>query len=1367
MNFKTTLVLLVLVAAVAALLLLGPAVTAWRGPGAPEPAAATGETLNVLEHELTPDRLTRIEVDKGGRHLVLERAAGGEWSLPGKWPTRQPEVEALVNLLTGLRSRFAPEPLSGPPEVLKQYGLDRPEVTVTVTAGGKQYRLAFAEKDERDSGDRFARPTYLRLNDNPEVVRLGPGLVSALDKSVDYYQQRRLFPGERVPAEPGGTDRVERLAGKALAVEEGKGPGESYTLTRAGDWELTRPVHDRADPDKLKAVLTAVPDVWAEQFVDRGTKPLSEFGLAPPEQTVAVTRPGGDTVTLLVGKTSPTVRERKVARPAPPGVPVPLQTETVREEFRYAKLKDNDQVFEVKADRIKELLVPAKDLRDARLARFRTEDARRLELSYGGQDVVLAKDKERWRLEKPVRADAETSKVNEVLDKLSALEARDADLIDKSEPKKYGFDDPAKVGRMVVTVEEEKGEGEKKTKTTRVLTFRLGKHDADKHKLYVQTAEKKEGDKAEAVWPRVNAVDDALAPLASRPALAYRGRRVLDFAAADLDTVRVERGGETVALKQAKDGWRLTAPVAAEADTGKAGQLAGSLGNLEAVEYVNDAPTPQDLDTYGLGKGAVKATLTFTGAGKRPAQTLLVGKERPGRSGEFFAKLESGPSVFVVRKDVRDALDQGSLAYRPLPLWQVASDEVTSLRVQRAGEPEHRLTRRDGGWKVGGPFDAPALASLVEPLLTELAGPRAERFVAHAAKDLKPYGLDAPHLRLTLTAAGKERTLLVGSPTGPGARTHYAKRDDDGAVFVVGDKLLAEADRGALDLLDRTLLTLDAKGITRVESKGGAAPLALQRKGEAWEVVQSPAPAPFVADAGAVDGLLGAWSHLQAVRFAAYGPNVEAAKYGLDRPAVTVTVTVQPPEAGGKKAAPVTHTLAIGKPVEGGGGERYARLDSGPGVAVLPSYAAGDFTRTYLDYVSRTLLKVDPSAVTGLVRQMGGQALDVRKREDGWQIVKPRDLRADDATLDRLVEQLASLRAARVAAYPAKDVKPFGLDAPAATITLDGAKPAVLKVGKPVDAAAADGGDRFAQVVGSDVVAVLPGALVRTLLADPLRFRDRAVARFADADRAVLERGPRKATFAKVDGTWKMTEPLEAEAEQLDLDDFVNAVARLRADELVAEKPADLKPFGLDRPEARWRFTSGAQEVLDLLVGTREKGGPRCYAKLAQGDLVFLLDPQLAGRVLGEYRKRAVWPTPPDAAQVEVVHFGYARDPFVLQKVDNAWEVAGRPGVKVSTPAVNDALAALAGLRVERYALDKGADLKLFGLEPPELVLEVQGPGGKQTLHVGHAEGGSKRRYAHVPGKERDVMVISEADAGRIVRDLAAFTERGDKPRKP
>ena len=275
------------------------------------------------------------------------------------------------------------------------------------------------------------------------------------------------------------------------------------------------------------------------------------------------------------------------------------------------------------------------------------------------------------------------------------------------------------------------------------------------------------------------------------------------------------------------------------------------------------------------------------------------------------------------------------------------------------------------------------------------------------------------------------------------------------------------------------------------------------------------------------------------------------------------------------------------------------------------------------------------------------------------------------------------------------------------------------------------------------------------------------MAQFADADKIVLERGPRKATFASVDGTWKMTEPVAAAAEQTEVEEFINAVARLRADEMVAEKPADLKPYGLDKPQATWRFLSGTKEVLNLLVGGADKTGRRRYAKLAAGDVVFLLDPPTTTRVLAEYRTRAVWATPLDAAQVEGVRFGYERNPFALDKVDGLWEVAGKPGEVVKVQAVNDALDALA--RLQGRALRPRQGGRPEAVRPGAAGAVDRGADARRAsgrLQIGRTEGESKRYYARVPDKDRsDVFVISEADGARIVRDLAAFTEK--VPKKP
>src|SRR5262249_28041285 len=152
------------------------------------------------------------------------------------------------------------------------------------------------------------------------------------------------------------------------------------------------------------------------------------------------------------------------------------------------------------------------NLRDTRLARFTTGDARRVEIDQQGRSTLLVKEKDRWKLDKPIQSDADTEKVNELLNKLTGLDARKEDIHDVPEPagpegksaalQPFGLDKPA--ASVKVTVEEEvKGPGEAKQKKMRTLKFAIGKEDEKAKKLYVQTDD----------WPRVNAVVDSLLPL--------------------------------------------------------------------------------------------------------------------------------------------------------------------------------------------------------------------------------------------------------------------------------------------------------------------------------------------------------------------------------------------------------------------------------------------------------------------------------------------------------------------------------------------------------------------------------------------------------------------------------------------------------------------------------------------------------------------------------------------------------------------------------------------------------------------------------------------------------------------------------------
>jgi hypothetical protein len=1355
MSFKTTIALMLLTVCGGAF---------WYFSDRRESVREASQAQAVLRE--WNDGLDRIEIGRGDHRLILKRTPGGEWSMPGHWPIRKQEVDELLNLLKNLRSRFAPIALSGKDEDLKSYGLapEQNPLQVTLAQGNQEHRWSFGE--EPGTNNRFSRPTYLRVDTDLEISRLAPNLLAALERPRDYYQQRRLFASQRVK-DPDTSESIEELTAKAVSTTS---TGERYRLQQVGNgWELAEPVRDRVDPDKLKSLLRAVPDIWAEEFVENTKKDLTEYGLAKPEQILQVTGQKGETVTLFLGKQSRS-KTRTVTRPAPAGGPMGMpqepQQEVIHEEYRYAKLRDNDQIFEVKADRLKDVFASPDSLRDERVARFRQDDVRQVAIDYEGQSILLVKDKESWKLQKPFRTEAESSKVAELLDKLAFLQARDKDVIDRGDLKDWGLS-PAS-GSIKIEVEESKGKDDPKSKVSKTFVLAVGKEIREKAKVYLQLAG----------WQRVNLVDSGWLALAKRPALAYRSRRILNFGASQLSRLQVERGDKQFTLQHEKDGWRIIKPVWVDADGPKVDELTDDLGRLEAVEFVSSNPTANELDRgFGLSKPTCSLRMDFAPTpGGGPAQTLLVGKQRDDKP-EYFAKLAGDPAVFVIKKELRDRIDRDSLAYRPLQLWQTSAEKIGEIQVANAGNSQ-RLKHEGVSWHITEPFQAAAASSQVDSLVNELLRPRAERFVADFAKDLSLYGLERPHARIVvrsessaqkdMAAMVKEKVLLIGKPADDGDKTRYGMLAGNEGIFVVGEKLAHVADQKALDWLDRNLLTLETGAITRIENQNADRKWTLERRGQSWDADAE--GLHFSPDSKALTAMLDLLSKLQAGRFVSYGPKTDLSSVGLDKPVRQLTIDVDSAAGKDKNKTPIHHRLSVGKPVNEQPGDHYARLDDGPAIFVLPASAVRQLGQDYLDFVDHTLFHFDAQAVQKLMCQTGSNSLAIVRSDFGWQINGPLLQKADDATLDNLVRDLSTLRAERVASCPARDLKWFGLDEPATTVTVvqagEKTPHRVLRLGK---AAPKDG--RYAMVEGMDIVAIVPSALAVRLMPDPLQFEDRNLAHFADIDRIHLLRGPRHAVFQKLDGTWRMTEPVPAEAEQSAFEDFINALAHLRASRLVAEKPSDLGIYGLDHPQAEWQLQYDGKDVLQLSIGNLEKttagkDGGRCYAMLPGRELVFLLDTGVTAKALDEYRHRSAWPTF-DASQADSLHYQIGDRSFVLAKSNNDWHVAGMPEIKVRNEAVSETLDALARLRVERFVVDQKADLTLYGLNPPSLQVEVQTAAGKRVLEIGTPEVNSRRFYARVPDASRsDVFVIGEIDAGRIVRDLTVFRQKETPQRK-
>jgi hypothetical protein len=1115
--------------------------------------------------------------------------------------------------------------------------------------------------------------------------------------------------------------------------------------------------------------------------------------LKKSKKSVSATTKDGTVTVKFGGIAKVSTREETTTIPPPPGLPpgVPPRTEKRKVEslIRYAQIEGNPQLFTVAAEKLDMLFAKAGDLVESSVADFKSGEVWSVTIARPGKSpVVLTRKKgdpkatkpeekqDRWFIEQaPNPLLADTQSVETFINRIADFNGDNYTDLYGADPKARGLD-PSSCVTVTVIAREKRPDGEPDA-PTREYKVLIGKPDFATGKLPVQLAG----------WPRITLVADRagapatgwLAPklfparldqVFERDAVAYRSRKLFDTAdpKVKLTAVAVD-GASGFALQQEKaangtDVWKLTSPIASDADLKAAEALRTKLGELQATEFVAESAT--NPASFGLDKPKFTAALAFSNG---RTYKLEVGGPRPGKP-EVFARLDGG-AVFGLPVADTDALATGALKLLPFQVWAVPLEKLTGLEITRFDAPTESFALiKDGtNWKLTGPFTAPVAFLDAQPMATALSVLFAAHYDALSAADPVKYGFDKPYAKVKLTYTEKapegertvSKTLVIGGVE-PNGADRYARLDDPKApVFVVAPTYLFAVRTPPLSLLDRNLLSLDPSKIAKVQIVGdkpeGAVALMKDEKGT-WKAEG----ASFTVDAVVAGRLASTFAPLPVERLVAYGDAVKWADYGLDKPQWTVTVTL-----GGDKAA--THTVQLGKPDPLGG--RFVRVDDGKAVGVIPDIAVQELAQSKLDFADHTLLTFKPEDLLGLMRMKGKDELELAPGAgDGWDVVKPTKQKADRPLVEELADALGRLRAKKVVAFGKKEevFKQYGLDQPEALITLtlgEKAEHKVLRFGRPVDPAKPDG-DRYAAVdtaAPDAAVCVLPAVLANKLLAPPVSFRDRTMVKFVDADKLELERGPRKVTFAKVNGTWKVTAPLAADAEQAALDDLVAELARLRAADWAADKPtpAELKDWRLENPEATWTVSNGDKVVLVLRVGKTAPEG-RAYATVGTGGPVALLGPLQTTKVLGEYRNRKPWAL--DAFQAESVEIERGEKAFALKKMGAVWVDPAAPADVIDARGVTELLGSLTALRVAQYAVDTGGDPKLFGLDKPEELITVAlRDGGTRVLAVGAAVGGTdnKQRYARVIDKGRsDVFILSAADTERLMRDRAAYVQK-------
>ena len=209
----------------------------------------------------------------------------------------------------------------------------------------------------------------------------------------------------------------------------------------------------------------------------------------------------------------------------------------------------------------------------------------------------------------------------------------------------------------------------------------------------------------------------------------------------------------------------------------------------------------------------------------------------------------------------------------------------------------------------------------------------------------------------------------------------------------------------------------------------------------------------------------------------------------------------------------------------------------------------------------------------------------------------------------------------------------------------------------------------------------------------------------------------------KTDGAWRLTDPVQVDADAIEVSGITSGVESLEIERVVAESPADLASFGLADPRIVIAFKAeGDTEFTRLLFGDDTATGGDMYATTSTDPRVFLVAAYLEtsfDRATFDLRDKAILDF--DTDEVDRIDITAPSHTVALVKTDEAWRLEQPWSARGDAGITNALVTRLVTGRMQAIVATDTAELAAFGLEAPRLTAVVSTGSTRATLLIGDA----------------------------------------------
>ena len=531
------------------------------------------------------------------------------------------------------------------------------------------------------------------------------------------------------------------------------------------------------------------------------------------------------------------------------------------------------------------------------------DTVQQVEISFADtayQNLKLKKDGTRnWQLTKPIQVDADSEKVNQVLDDI--LNKRIKQTLEVPELTQYGLEAPS------ITLSLSTNGG------APAATFLIGKKTIN---FSVYAKEKSE---ARVFLIESSALDDL-----TKSATDLRDRSMIKFDTETVSVIQLQQNdsGSVIHCEKRDNTWHVVHPVEAKADTQEIETLLSELRILKVSTFEADgadANVAARLEKYGLDTPRIQARITDTSN----TYTLHIGSAGTvdtGTQGQVYVKASlHQDAIYTVSEDVYNLLNKSVFDLRDKRVIDFERTDTIRFEIKHGKETTIGTRNFDDTWELQTPTGKiKADADAVSDLLFGVDSLEAAAFVEGPNHNFVSYGFVPPSIKVAFTQRGEEKpaVLLIGNRTQDG--TVYVKPEKSAQVVRVKPALIDNIALGAAWLRDKQVLDFhidDAIRLTFTASEKEA--ITCQRLGTNWRIT---APVQEDANNGEVNAVIYELDDLMAEAFVAE----ESITTGLDKPNMQLTVELRNQKV---------YTLQIGEP--DASGRFYARLQHEPNLIFL------------------------------------------------------------------------------------------------------------------------------------------------------------------------------------------------------------------------------------------------------------------------------------------------------------------------------------------------------------------------------------------------------------------------------------------------